>query len=317
MVILALLIREVDVNSTLTYPMAYSAMREAFEFLDKKMAVNSRRMRTSILGSTLTYQAGGFREYLGYKTFVNGTFMSTLFSKDGEILSMIESDRLTQIRTGALSVLASDLTVRSYSSVGIIGLGKQGLAQVEAFHELKPEVKINVFTRNQDRLNNALKYLQGKGIKVVPTDMKTLCKNSEVVVTITRAKDPFLKLDYLNKGTHVNAMGSNIPEKSELYPEVVKSSSMIVVEDLEMALEEAGDLILSKKMGMLDESKIVAISSLISGKVKGMREEGSITLFKSVGIGLEDVAVMSALYEKVKSKGNALELEVSGRWRRE
>ncbi|WP_149528931.1 ornithine cyclodeaminase family protein [Sulfuracidifex tepidarius] len=314
---MALLIREVDVNSTLTYPMAYSAMREAFEFLDRKMAVNSKRMRTSISGSTLTYQAGGFREYLGYKTFVNGTFMSTLFDKNGEILSMIESDRLTQIRTGALSVLASDFTVKAYSSVGIIGLGKQGLAQIEAFHELKPGVKIDVFTRSQDRMKNALSYLQSKGIKVFPVDMKTLCKESEVVVTITRAKDPFLKLDYLNKGTHVNAMGSNIPEKSELYPEVVKSSSMIVVEDVDMALEEAGDLILSKKMGMLDENKIVTISSMISGRAKARREEGLVTLFKSVGIGLEDVAVMSSLYEEVKRKGNALELEVKGKWRRE
>lgn len=317
MVTLTLLIREAEVNSILTFSMAYSSMREAFELLDKKIAVNSKRIRTSVSGSTLTYQSGGFKDFLGYKTFVNGSFMSVLFSKGGDILSIIESDRLTQIRTGSLSVLASDYAIGSYGTIGIIGLGKQGLAQVEAFHELRPGITINVFTRSQDRLNSAMNFFQRRGIKVRPVDMKTLCKESETIVTITRAKDPFLKLDYLNKGSHVNAMGSNIPEKSELYPEVVKNSAAIVVEDFEMALEEAGDLVLAKKMGMLDESKLMALSSLITGKIRIRREEGNVTLFKSVGIGLEDVAVMSALYEEAKRRGNCLELEVTGKWHRE
>ncbi len=317
MVILTLLIREAEVNSILTFSMAYTSMREAFELLEKKLAINSKRVRTSISGSTLTYQAGGLKEYLGYKTFINGSFLASLFSKEGKILALIEADRLTQIRTGALSVLASDFIVSHYSSVGIIGLGKQGIAQVEAFHELKPGVKLNVFTRSQDRLANVVNKLKGKGIKVNPMDMKSLCKDSEVIVTITRAKDPFLKLEYLNRGTHVNAMGSNIPEKSELYPEVVKSSSAIVVEDIEMAMEEAGDLVLSKKMGMLDESRIIPLSSVITGKVKARKEEGSLTLFKSVGIGLEDVSVMASLYEQVRKKEGMQEFEVGGRWRQE
>ncbi len=111
-------------------------------------------------------------------------------------------------------------------------------------------------------------------------------------------------------------MGSNIPERVEAFPELIKASSIIVVEDIEQALEEAGDLILAKKMGMLDESKLVTLSSVIAGKVEKKKDD-DISIFKSTGVGLEDVAVMKVLYEKAKKQGIGKEIEVKGVWSRE
>ncbi|MFP3399672.1 ornithine cyclodeaminase family protein [Acidianus sp.] len=313
---MALLLTEKDVSNLLKFEDAYVALKEAFIALESKAGVNSKRMRTSISGSTLTYQAGGLQGYLGIKTFIKGNFVSLLFSTSGELLMIAEADRLSQIRTGSLSVLASDYIQIKYDTVGIIGLGKQGLAQVEAFYELK-KIEPIVISRTQERINKALRILNSEGIKVkVAGSYKDVFLNSEVITSITSSKDPFIKLDYVRKGMHINLMGSNIPERVEAFPELIKASSIIVVEDIEQALEEAGDLILAKKMGMLDESKLVTLSSVIAGKVEKKKDD-DISIFKSTGVGLEDVAVMKVLYEKAKKQGIGKEIEVKGVWSRE
>ncbi|WP_342701497.1 ornithine cyclodeaminase family protein [Metallosphaera sedula] len=299
-------------NSLLSFKDAYDALREAFILEDNKKAVNTKRIRTSFSGSTLTYQAGAMEGYIGFKTYIRGNFVSLLFSGDGELLMISEADRLSLLRTGALSVLASDIIRRDYSSVGIVGLGKQGIAQVEAFHSLKPGLKIMGYTRSQEREARAKEALSKMGIRLetVP-NLKDLVSRVEVVVTITTATSPILKLDYLKERAHINAMGSNLPERVELFPEVIKASKIVAVEDKKQAKEEAGDLILAEKMGMMDWNKLVTLSELVSGKVS---VESGLTIFKSVGIGLEDVSVMKRLYLKAKDKGAGTKLEVRGKW---
>ncbi len=312
---MTLLLTEKDVVNLLKFEDAYNVLKEAFIELENKLASNSKRMRTSISGSTLTCQAGGLQGYLGIKTFIKGNFVSLLFSTSGELLMISEADRLSQIRTGTLAVLASDYIQVNYNTVGIIGLGKQGLAHVEAFYELK-KIEPIVISRSQDRINKALRVLNSEGIKVkIAGSYKDIFLNSDVVTSITSSKDPFIKLDYVRKGAHINLMGSNIPERVEAFPELIKASSIIVVEDIQQALEEAGDLILAKKMGMLDENKLIQLSSVITNKIK--KKADDISIFKSVGIGLEDVAVMKVLYEKAKKEGIGKEIEVKGIWSRE
>ncbi|AWR97507.1 ornithine cyclodeaminase family protein [Acidianus sulfidivorans JP7] len=315
---MAILIREKDVSRFFTFKDAYEALREAFSLIENKMAINTERIRTSFSGATLTYQAGAEQTYLGFKTYIKGNFISMLFNSNGDLLLLAEADRLSQIRTGALAVLASDYIKKSdYSTVGIIGLGKQGLAQVEAFHELKNGINIIAYNRSKERIEKAMKILNNEGIKIkIAESYKDIFLSSEVVTSITSSKDPFIKLDNLKQGVHLNLMGSNIPERVEAYPEVIKAASLIAVEDINQALREAGDLILAKKMNMLDENKLIPLSSIISGKIK-VNDEKNITIFKSTGIGLEDVAVMRKLYEKSKEMQIGSEIEVRGIWYRE
>ncbi|WP_369610936.1 ornithine cyclodeaminase family protein [Sulfurisphaera javensis] len=296
----------------LNFKDSYETVKEAFLLLYQKLATNTKRVRTSFHGSVLTYQSGGIEHYLGFKVFVKGTFFSMLFNDSGDPLLMAEADLITRIRTGAISVLASDyLAKRDYNTVGIIGLGKQGKFQVKAFYELKPGIKIKVFSK--ERLEEELKKIEEEGIKVEKAkDYKDVC-NADVIVTITNSKDPFLKYEFLNRGTHINALGSNLPERVELYPEVIKNSSLIVVEDKDQAKEEAGDLIMAEKMNMLDWNKVKTLAEVIAGVVK-RNSEDDITVFKSMGIGLEDVAVLKLLYEKAKKYGLGSEIDIRGKW---
>ncbi|MEM0173579.1 MAG: ornithine cyclodeaminase family protein [Sulfolobaceae archaeon] len=312
---MALLIKEEDVEELLTFEDAYKALKDAFGLLEHKLSINTKRIRTPFAGTILAYQAGGMLEYLGFKTYIPGSnVIGILFNKEGELLAIFEADRLTRVRTTALAVLASDFIKKNYSNVAVIGLGNQGIVQVEAFYELK-KLKVKVYTRSKERLDRALKFFSKRGIDVEVKDtIKDACKESEVITTITSSKDPFIKSEYLDKGSHINAMGSVIPERAEIFPEVFKMAKSVVVEDIEQAKEEAGDLILAYKMKMLEWSKLIPLSSIILDKIRPRESQDDITVFKSVGIGLEDVAVMISLYEKAKKRGVGTEIEVKGKW---
>ncbi|AKA73353.1 ornithine cyclodeaminase family protein [Saccharolobus solfataricus] len=314
---MTLLLKENDVINLLDYKQIYGALVNAFLLFENKFAINLERSRISFHGTTLTFQAAGMENYIGYKTFISGNHLTFLYDTSGNLLSIIESDRLSQARTAVLSILATDYVYGDFSSLGVIGLGKYGLAIVEIANQLKKGIKINVFTPSQQRMEKALSILRGEGIDVSPKDsIKRVCEESEVVTTITKAKDPFLKLEYVNnKRIHINAMGSNIPEKIEIFPEVIKASNLIVVEELEQSLKESGELVIAKRMGMLDMSKITLLSWILSRKINVQKE--GITIFKSVGIGLEDLAVGKLIYEKALSKGLGTEIEVKGVWYRE
>ena len=296
----------------LNFKDAYEALKEAFALQYQKLATNTKRVRTSFHGSVLTYQSGGLDQYLGFKVFIKGTFFSMLFNDSGEPLLLAEADLFSRIRTGALSVLASDyLAKANYTTVGIIGLGKQGKYQVKAFHELKQGIKIKVLSK--EKTEEEIKKIKEEGIDVERAkDYKDVC-NADVIVTITNSKNPFVKYEFLNKGTHINAFGSNLPERVELYPDVLKNADLIVVEDIDQAREEAGDLIMAEKMNMLDWNKVKLFAEVIGGNVKRKSEE-EITIFKSMGIGLEDVAVMKLLYEKAKKYGIGSEINIRGKW---
>ena len=309
---MALLLSEKDVARALTFRDAYEAIKEAFSMEDRGLAVNTQRVRTLFRGTAMTYQAAALGDYFGFKTFISRAFMGALFRSDGELLLLTASDYLTRVRTGALAVLASDYLKGQYSEVCVVGLGRQGSFAVKAFNELKG-VKPLVSAKTEQGVKVGLENLgaikaEGRVVKV-----QECVSSADVVTTVTNSKEPFVKLESLRPGSHVNAMGSNLPERAELFPEVLKNASLIAVEDVQQAMSEAGELILARKLGMLDEGKVVPFSSVVSGK-NGRRSDGDLTVFKSVGIGLIDVAVMVRLLELANKYGLGKEVSLSLKW---
>jgi ornithine cyclodeaminase/alanine dehydrogenase-like protein (mu-crystallin family) len=108
-------------------------------------------------------------------------------------------------------------------------------------------------------------------------------------------------------------MGSNLPERAELFADVIKRASVIAVESVSQALREAGDLTLAKKLGMLDESKLIPFSAVVAGKWT-RKDNDELTLFKSLGVGLLDLATLALLYDKAKKLGIGKEIPLSLRW---
>ncbi len=309
---MGLFLDETDVESLLSFRDVYESLRRFFLLEDQGLAVNTERVRTASHGTVLTYQAAAAQGIFGFKTFISGSFLGALFNSQGELLLLASSDYLTRVRTGVLAVLASDLMKGDYGEVCVVGLGRQGSFAVKAFNELKG-IEPKATAKTQAGTNRGLENLKAIGAKARVVNLAECVKDGEVVVTLTNSKEPFLKAESLRRGAHVNAMGSNLPERAELFADVVKRASVIAVESVSQALREAGDLILAKKLGMLDESKLIPFSAVVAGKW-ARKDNDEFTLFKSVGVGLLDLATLALLYDKAKKLGVGKEVPLSLKW---
>lgn len=166
----------------------------------------------------------------------------------------------------------------------MIGSGFQARTQVEAIRAVRPIRQVRVWSRNPDRVRAFAEELD---VHPAATAEEAV-RGAQIVATATNAKDPVLSAEWIALGTHINAMGSNIASRRELPAELVQSASVVAVDALDQAKIEAGDLILADSWRNVVELKDVT---------RGHNAAG-ITIFKSIGLGLEDVAAGAYVYEE-------------------
>ncbi|WP_291999750.1 ornithine cyclodeaminase family protein [Caldivirga sp.] len=314
---MTLYIRESEVNRLLTYGEVIKAVEDGFRLLGTGEAINIPRRRVVLPNAVLHvlqsgvlggYNVAGLKAYMSTR---QGTrFIVLLFSvSTGELLAIIEADRLGQVRTGAASVVASRYMANSMSELGIVGSGKQARAQFEAFNSTGALRRVKVISRSRVNAEAFASYIRSSGVDaVVVDDYEEVCK-VDVLVTATNSREPFIKGEYLMEGVHVNAIGSNWRNRAELTPDAVNRAELIAVDDLEQARDEAGDLIMA---GEAIWSRVVNLSSIVAGRVKGRVSSRSITIFKSLGISIEDIVTAKLIYDKAVKEGIGVELEFSG-----
>ncbi len=304
-------------NRLLTYGEVIKAVEDGFRLLGTGEAINIPRRRVVLPNAVLHvlqsgvlggYNVAGLKAYMSTR---QGTrFIVLLFSvSTGELLAIIEADRLGQVRTGAASVVASRYMANSMSELGIVGSGKQARAQFEAFNSTGALRRVKVISRSRVNAEAFASYIRSSGVDaVVVDDYEEVCK-VDVLVTATNSREPFIKGEYLMEGVHVNAIGSNWRNRAELTPDAVNRAELIAVDDLEQARDEAGDLIMA---GEAIWSRVVNLSSIVAGRVKGRVSSRSITIFKSLGISIEDIVTAKLIYDKAVKEGIGVELEFSG-----
>ncbi|ABW01990.1 ornithine cyclodeaminase family protein [Caldivirga maquilingensis] len=314
---MTLYIREGEVNKLLTYNEAIKAVEDGFRLLGLGKAVNLPRRRVVLPNAILhVLQSGVLGDYnvAGLKAYMStrqGTrFIVLLFSVEtGELLAIIEADRLGQIRTGAASVVASKYMANSMSELGIVGSGRQARAQFEAFNSTGMLRRVKVISRSRANAEAFASYIKSNGVDaVIVNDYREVCK-VDVLVTATNSREPFIKGEYLSEGIHVNAIGSNWRNRAELAPDAVNKADLIAVDDLEQAKEEAGDLIMT---GEAVWGRVVKLSDIVIGNVKGRENSQSITIFKSLGISIEDITVAKLIYDKAIKEGIGVNIEFNG-----
>ncbi|MGC9135940.1 ornithine cyclodeaminase family protein [Caldivirga sp.] len=314
---MTLYIRESEVNRLLTYGEVIKAVEDGFRLLGTGEAINIPRRRVVLPNAVLHvlqsgvlggYNVAGLKAYMSTR---QGTrFIVLLFSvSTGELLAIIEADRLGQVRTGAASVVASRYMANSMSELGIVGSGRQARAQFEAFNSTGVLRRVKVISRSRVNAEAFASYIRSSGVDaVVVDDYEEVCK-VDVLVTATNSREPFIKGEYLMEGVHVNAIGSNWRNRAELTPDAVNRAELIAVDDLEQARDEAGDLIMA---GEAIWSRVVNLSSIVAGRVKGRVSSRSITIFKSLGVSIEDIVTAKLIYDKAVKEGIGAELEFSG-----
>jgi len=234
----------------------------------------------------------------------------------GTLLAVIDGTSITAVRTAAVSGVATKLLARDDGGhLAIIGSGVQAGVHLRAMLLCRSIDQVTVFSKTFDRAQRFAESAskQYAVLVLAVRSCKGAVEVADIICTTTAARGPVLKGDWLTPGTHINAVGSSVNFARELDGEAVRRSRLFV-DRRESALNEAGDFLLAKKEGLVGDDHIVGeIGDVLTGKVDGRESPTDITLFKSVGLAVEDLAAALHVYEKAKETGAGTTVEFGGR----
>ncbi len=283
---------ESDIQQLLPINETIRLMRMAFEALAQGRAQSQPRRRLILeTGSVLHSMAGAVGNYFGTKFYSTNPRYGAHFyfflydAKTAQPLAMMEANYLGQIRTGAASGYATDLLANpKATTLAIVGSGFQARTQLEAIRAVRPIQTVRVWSRSEEKR----KKFAGENSVTATNSAEEAVRGADIVVTATNAKDSVLESNWISDGTLVNAMGSNVATRRELPADLVKRAGLVAVDSLEQAKIEAGDLILA---GSWDN--VVELQN-----VRQHYDAKHVTIFKSIGLGVEDVAAGAFVYER-------------------
>ena len=314
-----LLLTEADVKSILTMPMAMDAVETSFQRLADGSAVSHSRQRLRLAGKGfLHYMAasdatGG---YLGLKIYTvspsGARFLVPLFSgQSGEMVALIEANYLGQVRTGAASGVATRVMARANArNAGIIGTGLQARTQLEAVALARKLERVRAFSRSAERREQFSREMtQRIGVPVSPVaSAEEAVRGADILITSTNTLHPVVEGRWIERGAHINAIGSNFADKRELDAEAVGRANVIAADSVEQSKIEAGDLIQVYGQDASRWKAVHELSEIVTGKVAGRTGPDQITLFKSNGIAIEDIVVAGRIYEIARERGTGREV---------
>ena len=224
----------------------------------------------------------------------------------GELVALLNASPVTEIRTAAVSAVATRALARKDAErVAILGAGVQARGHAEAMRAVLDDPEIRIWTRNPE----AAEALAAEVGAIVAPSVDAALFGAEVVCTTTAATEPVVERRWLTPGAHVNAVGACIPTARELDTETVAASSFFV-DRRESALNEAGDYLLAEAEGAVDSGHIQAeLGEVLAGMHPGRRDESELTVFESLGIAVEDLAAAELVVRRAREQGAGVEVE--------
>ena len=313
-----LYLSEDDVRRLATMDMALEAVESAFRKLALDEAVNVPRHRCQTDGAVLhvlaaaakTLGAIGLKAYTTSK--IGAQFHVLLYDpKAGGLVAIVAADHLGQMRTGAASGVATKhLARRDAATLGIFGTGKQARTQLLAVGKVRQLKLVKVFSRDADRRTQfAAEMAPLCGVEIVPVNTpEEAARGLDMIVTATASREPVLLGECIAAGTHLNVVGSNFIGKTEVDVEVLRRATRVVVDSKEQAKMEAGDFVAALRDGVLNWADVTELSHVITGHYPGRQSPGDVTLFKSLGLGIEDIALGARVLDAARKNGVGVEL---------
>ena len=234
---------------------------------------------------------------------------------NGALLAVLDATSITAIRTAAVSGVATRLLARENAGdLAVLGSGVQARTHLEAMRCVRRVRRVRVWSRSAE---NARAFAateskrQGIAIQVVASPREAVV-GADLICTATSAREPILRGEWISPGAHVNAVGSSIPSARELDADAVRRSRLYA--DRRESLEnEGGDFLLAKREGAVRDDHVVGeIGEVAIGRVPGRRSPEEITLFKSLGLAVEDVASAKHIYDKARATGAGRMMEFGG-----
>ena len=236
-------------------------------------------------------------------------------TEHGQLLSIMDASSITAIRTAAVSAVATKLLARDDAkTLAILGSGVQAKTHFAAMVEARSITHAQVWSRNADHARHFAERESARyGIPVTAiATVEEAVHDMDVICTTTGAREPILKGEWIAPGTHINAVGSSIAVARELDADAVKRSRLFV-DRRESTLNEGGDFLIAKQEGAVDDDHILGeLGQILLHKIDGRRSRDEITLFKSLGLAVEDLASANHIYRKATDAGIGTFVELGG-----
>lgn len=313
-----LYLKEEEIRALVDVPEVIDALDHAFQAQSAGQALANPRQRLKMKGTTLHLLAGAIPGYFGFKAYTSAAgkmqFYFFLFDATStDLISIMEADALGQVRTGAATGLATRLLALPDSTEAtVFGVGWQAESQVVAMDAARSLRKIHLVSRRPEKRVEFARRLQPRvRAELVPADDPVAAvASSQILTTITTSKDPVLKGEWLMPGQHVNAAGGNLLLRRELDDAAVARADLLVADSVEQARLEAGEFLGVMESGRRNWQDVLDLKDIASGARPGRTRADQITLFKSLGLGMEDVAIGRLIYERAVQERRGRRVEV-------
>lgn len=304
---------------------ALAAVEEVFREAGKGKAINVPRVRVPLNDGTLriTAAALNYRGYYGVKVSsttvfgANGGRVFCLYEEDsGKLCAMVQVFALGALRTGAATGVATKyLAGEDADTLGVLGSGRQAKTQIEAICRVRAIKDVRVYSPRVESRNGFCDDVNARlGLDAWPVDSaRQAIEGSAIVVTATTSQKPVLLGKWLSPGTHVNAIGANYEFRRELDSDAVARANFIATDDRQQAEYESTDLIAPAREGRITWDKVSTLGDVVAGRSRGRTSIRDITIYKSLGVAIEDVALAVRVYERAKTQGVGVALpDLSG-----
>jgi ornithine cyclodeaminase/alanine dehydrogenase-like protein (mu-crystallin family) len=330
---MALILSRADVQRCLDMPAAIEAMRIAFTALStghaqapQRMAVDLPDTGLALIMPALLQTQKQYAFCLKVVTVIPHNpqrdlprifaSIQLLDATTGKTIAIMEGGWLTAMRTGAVSGLATSLLARSDANIlALFGAGAQAPTQVLAIHTVRPLREVRVVNRNDAHYHNLVQHLQTLlGPSCPPivraSSSKDALAGATLVACATASSTPLFTWSEIAPGTHINAIGAFTPTMREVDSSTL-AHALIVVDQREAALTEAGDLIQPLASGLISGPEAwLELGELVTGKHPARQTPGQVTFFKSVGLAVQDTAVATHVYNQAIALGIGREIDL-------
>ncbi|MBS0202931.1 MAG: ornithine cyclodeaminase family protein [Planctomycetes bacterium] len=310
----ALYLTEDDVAWLLDIDTAIECVEEAFRQWGLDLAENQPRRRVSAGNGAMLHLLSAGAEYLGYAGYkayttsrAGARFQFGLIDiRSGQPAALIEANLLGQMRTGAASGVATKYMARPDAKiVGCFGTGFQARSQLKAVCSVRRIERVEVYGRNDDRRRKfAEEMAELCNVPVVAVHSpEEVAAEKDIVICASSSPVPLFDGHALAEGTHINAIGSNYLTRAEIDVTTIRRADHIVCDSRDACKLEAGDFVPALEDGSLDWARVHELSDVVHDRETGRANADDITLFKSVGLALEDLAVAVRILEKARIEG--------------
>ena len=325
-----LILARKDVESVLNMKDTIEAMKAAFKELSEGTAILPQRIVIPAEDGVSLYMPAFLPQTRSMavkvvtvfknnpKKFNMPTTLGKVLLQDietGDVVCIMDGGYLTAMRTGAVSGCAIDYLAKTDAKcVGLFGTGVQGATQLWAAYETRPSVETcMVYDIRKDIAEDFINKMSVK-IKIpnfeVAKSAEEAVKGSDIILTATTSPNPVFRGEWLEPGVHISGIGSHTPGTRELDTETIQKGK-VVCDQVSACLAEAGDLIIPIKEGAITKEHIHAeLGEIVSGKKAGRESESEITVFKSVGLAIQDAATAKLVYDKARKMKKGIEVEI-------